>query len=459
MTANPPSPPRFDWRPFLQPTWLAGAISAGFHGVLFAVGPTFPSLGFEQLTETDLAAERRNVPLVELTAAEQERLPDFSSSFYDFGEFGNLDSLAPLFEEGGSSEEGDRIINSEPLLSPGRNNSPPSAYNLPFDISAIGRPRSPLPLSGGLPPLGNSGNETIDPDAMTPTNPAAGQNQSPGAEALRPESGEANSLSQEDAEAIAANSNPTNTLPLEERLQAYTFDGDKTDLDEVNVSYSEWLEDGEAFALDLAVGDADAISSAFESAATAGILAPVSDDTATDDAATDDEADPLVAGIIRRPLTLEIDYDAGFCLTKEPQKGLIGAWVSPAGKLLRDPEVIRSTGYLGLNQQAIDYIKTLDFSAVESFTGYQFEVLVAYDSENCVEVGNRAPATQDTGAAANPERNTAEEDKTTHPEKPRSPASSAQTAPTPEAESASADESSDTAETAPEAPNRSPADE
>jgi hypothetical protein len=129
MTANPPSSPRFDWRRFLQPTWLAGAISVGFHGVLFAVGPTFPSLGFEQLTEADLAAERRNVPLVELTAAEQERLPDFSSSFYDFGEFGSLDPLSPLFAEGNSRGEGDRVINSEPLLSPGRNNSPPSAYN------------------------------------------------------------------------------------------------------------------------------------------------------------------------------------------------------------------------------------------------------------------------------------------------------------------------------------------
>jgi hypothetical protein len=96
---------------------------------------------------------------------------------------------------------------------------------------------------------------------------------------------------------------------------------------------------------------------------------------------------------------------------------------------------------------------------VESFTGYQFEVLVAYDPDNCVEVGNRAPATLGAGAAADPERDTSEEDKTSNPEKPRSPASSAQTAPSPEAESAPADESSDTAETAPEAPNRSPAEE
>lgn len=141
MTANSPLSSRFNWRQFLQPTWLAGAISVGFHGVLFAAGPTFPSLGFEQLTEADLEAERRNVPLVELTAAEQERLPDFSNSFYNFDEFGSLDPLSPLFE-GDNSSGGDRVINSEPLLSPGRNNSPPSAYNLPFNISGIGRPLS-----------------------------------------------------------------------------------------------------------------------------------------------------------------------------------------------------------------------------------------------------------------------------------------------------------------------------
>ncbi len=404
----------------------------GFHGVLFAAGPTFPSLGFEQLTEADLEAERRNVPLVELTAAEQERLPDFSNSFYNFDEFGSLDPLSPLFE-GDNSSGGDRVINSEPLLSPGRNNSPPSAYNLPFNISGIGRPRSPFPLSGGKPPIGSTGTEPANPDAVTPggTTP----NQPPGAAALRPDDDDSSPVSQAEAEAIAANSNPTDTLPLEERLQAYTFDADRTNIDQVNDSYGEWLDTGETFARDLEIGDADAIGSAFESAATAGILTPVSDEDET----TDPE-EALVAGIIRRPLTLEIEHDAGICLTKEPQKGLIGAWVSPAGELLGEPTVIRSTGYLGLNQQAIAYIETLDFSTVESFTGYQFEVLVAYEPGNCVEVGNRRPRTPGADAATEPERDTAEEDKPTSLDKLRSPAATEERDRPSNAESATADE-------------------
>jgi hypothetical protein len=94
--------------------------------------------------------------------------------------------------------------------------------------------------------------------------------------------------------------------------------------------------------------------------------------------------------------------------------------VSPAGELLGEPAVIRSTGYLGLNQQAIAYIEALDFSTVESFTGYQFEVLVTYEPENCVEVGNRAPANVGTGAATGDGRDTTEDAKTVETEKPRS---------------------------------------
>jgi hypothetical protein len=36
-----------------QPTWLAGLISVGFHGVLFAASPTFTGLDLNTLTEPD----------------------------------------------------------------------------------------------------------------------------------------------------------------------------------------------------------------------------------------------------------------------------------------------------------------------------------------------------------------------------------------------------------------------
>ncbi len=391
MAATPPSQPRFNWRQLLTPAWLAGVISVGFHGVLFAAGPTFPSLGFDQLTEETLVAESRNVPLVELTPGEQDRLPDFTSPFYNFDEFSDLEPLAPLFEDGAKLSGSDRVINSEPLLSPGRNASPPSAYNLPFGITRLeSRSGSPVPLSGGLPPIGSlgtrGGNNTDgvqlnDDSAQASVSP-------PGADALRSDAdGDSSAVSAEDAEAIAANSNPTDTLTLEERLAAYTFDDTQMTEAAVTSSYGDWLELGETLATELEIGEVAAIRSAFEEAATAGILAPVSDEDETD---PDEEV--VAEGIVRRPLNLEIEYGAGICLTQEPQNGLVGAWVSPAGELLGEPQVIRSTGYLGLDQQATGYIETLDFSTVETFTGYQFEVLVTYSPDGCVEIGRQPPA-------------------------------------------------------------------
>lgn len=385
MTETPPAKKSFNFKKFLTPAWLAGAISVGFHGVLFAAGPTFSSLGFEQLTEAEEATERRNVPLVELTAGEQERLPDFSGSFYNFDEFSSLDPLDPLFQEGGNSSSGDRALNSQPLLSPRSNSLPPSGASLPFGITRLESGSSnPFPLSGGsLPGMRNrapGGNASAGTTPAEPTNNA----KPPGADALRTDPNGAAQVSPQEEQDIAANSNPTDTLTLEERLQAYTFDDANTNTEAIATSYDEWLESGQALATELEVGEAEAIRSAFAEAAEAGILTPVPADEAADDEST--------TGIVRRPIELEIEHGAGICLTKEPQKGLIGAWVGPEGKLLGEPTVIRSTGYLGLNQQAIRYVKTLDFSAVESFTGYQFEVLVTYDPENCVEVGRTAPA-------------------------------------------------------------------
>jgi hypothetical protein len=40
------------WRTLLlQPTWIAGAISIGVHGVLFAAGPTFSNLSLDTLAD------------------------------------------------------------------------------------------------------------------------------------------------------------------------------------------------------------------------------------------------------------------------------------------------------------------------------------------------------------------------------------------------------------------------
>ena len=98
-----------------------------------------------------------------------------------------------------------------------------------------------------------------------------------------------------------------------------------------------WLETGQALATELELDPPLDLVAELEAAVAIAAADPDSD----------------LDGIFQRPIELPLDHEAGICLTKEPQKGLIGAWVGPAGTLLGEPEVIRSTGDGGLNQQEV----------------------------------------------------------------------------------------------------------
>jgi hypothetical protein len=385
VSAKFPSSNPLQWLKRLQPSWLAGILSVGFHGVLFAAGPSFPSLGFNGLTEPERAAEKRNVPLVELSPAEQQRLPDFDQSFYSFDSFEDLEPLTPLFES-----DTDMDTDPETLLpKPGRSllDNPPlptPSSRIPFGITSLEpRPRRP---TTSLPPLVQTPRPLPQPNTAAPgagTPPPelpAGTNPQPNTPEttatrqpapdepsaadleLRPVNPDENAA--DESPAIAARGNPTEVLTLEERLLAYSYDVAGTTEEDAVVLWDDWLAAGQDFAEELELP--------WE--------APESDE-------------PDEEGLLKAPIELPIDYTQQFCLAKEPHKGLIGAWVSPEGLLLGEPFVLRSTGYSGLNRQAMQYIKTLDFSTVQAFTGYQFEVVVDYDPENCTELGRLRPAT------------------------------------------------------------------
>jgi hypothetical protein len=405
VSAQFPSFKRPPWLQRLSPSWLAGIISVGFHGVLFAAGPSFPSLGFNGLTEPELAAEKRNVPLVELSPAEQERLPDFDRSFYSFDSFEDLAPLTPLFE---SDLEGtgvdDSLSKPLPTLRDNRPLTTPSA-RLPFGITTLEtwrRPTTtlpplaqtprPLPQASPAPPeLG-----TLPPALPPGTTPQSGGPNRPGnpdepsaADLERQPTDPDGSAGDADGTAIAARRNPTEVLTLEERLLAYSYDATATTEEDATLLWDDWLAAGEAWAADLEIP--------FELPA---------DPEPTEGAAAVDDA-----GLLQAPIELPIDYTQQFCLTKEPHKGLIGVWVSPEGGLLGEPVVLRSTGYSGLNRQAMQYIQTLDFSAVQAFTGYQFEVVVDYDPENCTELGQFQPSSSGEVAGDRPLFDTSADEK------------------------------------------------
>ena len=389
-SAIPPFISQLPWQQLLRPSWLAGAISIGFHSVLFAAGPTFPSLGFNQLVEPELTAERRNVPLVELTPAEQQRLPDFSGSLYDFDAFGDLEPLAPLFGDSPSSSPNSGITSQKPA---GGSSSSSTSTLVPFGITRLESRPGPLtqfpnPFRDTNPSSTAPGPGVPDPgtpeaagDEETSDQTAADTQDEPSAADLAGPTDESSTDADGD---VATSGNPAEVMTLEERLLAYTFDGDETEPEVSQGRLEGWLETGQALATELELDPTLDLVAEFEAA--------------VEIAAADPDSD--LDSIFQRPIELPLDHEAGICLTKEPQKGLIGAWVGPEGTLLGEPEVIRSTGYGGLNQQALRYVKTLNFSEVETFTGYQFEVVVNYDPDDCVELEGDSPAASDEPPAA-----------------------------------------------------------
>lgn len=427
---------------FLNPSWLAGLISVGFHGAMFAAGPTFPNLGLNHLVEPELEAENRNVPLVELTEAEQARLPDFSGSLYNFDSFDDLEPLTPLFEDDETLSSGrgtdETFSQNTPSAVPRSRPTPPPSYRIPFGITSLeprprnNNPRSPLPQPRTQPSQPQPNSATAPQTAANSSAPANGDDaaSTPNtgtAADLAPLPGRTSATPQSSAD-IARGSNPTEVMTLEERLRAYTYDVAATESAAVEARFNDWITAGRTFAEELDIAP-DFVVPDFLTAADPGTEDTKPESPAAAEMAEAPEtAAELAEGdtdqVVREPIELPIDHEQRICLAKEPQKGLIGAWVSPEGELLGEPEIIRSTGYAGLNQQAMERIRTLDFSAVDRFTGYQFEVIVNYDPENCVNFGRTLPNPSDEDVARDREN-----DDTTDKTPPKDHNSAAPSAP------------------------------
>ncbi len=393
VSAAPQPQTRWSRMPRFSSTWLAGLISVGFHGLLFAVGPTFPSLGFQDLVQPDLTEEAdRQVPLIELSAAEQARLPDFSKNFYTFDsfDFESLSPLSPLFEGDGSAiPKASASLRPEGIFPP-RSTSPLTrsrpplspAFQIPLGAQPNTRqPRSTpletIPLPGALPSppvtpqpskdaVGSSENRASQPSGE-PDAPLS----KPGAAALERQPADPAATGETQ---VTRGSTTYRGLTLEEQLQAFTYDATATTSEESETLVQKWLAVGETLAAEqLARREETSNELETSPSAVAG----------TDPAAAEPEA-----AVLPDTIELRLNHGEGICLTEPPEVGLIGAWVGPEGRLLAEPVVLKSTGYGGLNQAAIQRVKELDFSAVQALTGYRFAVVVDYDAENCTELGS-----------------------------------------------------------------------
>ncbi|MGB5972373.1 MAG: hypothetical protein WBG38_03585 [Nodosilinea sp.] len=345
-----------------QPQWIAAIVSLGFHGALFAAGPSFSSLNMTALGGNSPELEERRVPLIELTSEEQDRLPDFSASNYSLFPSSSED-LFSLFPPSGNSlplDPGSDFGASVKIPTP---QSPSSSF--PTGISPYTSPgRSTIRLSprrSTLPSIPKG--STLErpsvnaPQASTPqasstptvTEPDANV---PSAADLEPRQG-----NEEDTIASSAPLDPTpapsgadaNTEQTSNLLARVEFSDEQTSSEEVEAAKAAWLQT---------------------------VKAKLGDDVA--------EAPEL--------LNIKVPYSGRLCLAPEPSDGLLGLVGVPdeADGLKLWTTVLKSTGYPFLNQAAEQALQDLsqqaavDDSALMPNTVYQAVVEIEYNSQNCL---------------------------------------------------------------------------
>lgn len=382
-----------------RPQWIAVILSLGFHGALFAAGPSFSSLNMNALGGDLPEQERRQVPLIELTPEEQSRLPDFSSSPYAL--FPEDGTPFGLFPPSGSSLPLNPLPNASqapPGLTP-RPTPAPGGGSVAVGISPYTSPRRPSIL---FPPRRS-------PFATLPSGPTF----SNGIPVPRVE--RTPQVMPGDGASIP--STPTTVAPDD-------YDGPTaSDLALSNPNSGE----GEGT---IPLGDATAQPQAEQNSLQSQLaaLAYQPENTTTEEAeaaleAWQAELEERLPGQLDKapdPIEIQLPYVQRLCLDPEPTEGLLGFVALPTEEregLELFPTVLKSTGYPFLNQEAIAALNSLETepsdddpeasAALEPGVMYQVVVKVDYDQASCIDresllQGIKANQNNDTGTEAEP---------------------------------------------------------
>lgn len=380
-----------------QPPAIAAILSVGIHGALFAVGPTFASLGVENISSADFPElqERPEVPLMELSPEELNQLPDALNP-NAVTPSGNIDpELQDLLNSLGSGSTSglSGSSSSSSATRPKTSDATPPSVLWPQSIwspeilspplgdgssggsSGGNRPSTGIPggASGSTSTPSTSGTRTAPgntagakpadspaPDGDTPANaegdaPTNDPDQpSTSADDLKTPSADSAPLNEGDQ--VAARGNRTNDeedaeSALQAYLQARQYHEDLTAAEDVEAARDDWTT---------AVREASGID--------------------------DLEAEQVVR--------LEMPYGRRNCLNPKPNDALVGILLEPEKGLVGDPTLLKSTGYPFLNEEAIAAIAQMDLPEVQKPTALQLEVKVIYDPEVCVDLGAIAPDAQ-----------------------------------------------------------------
>ena len=352
-----------------QPQWIAAILSVGFHGVLFAAGPSFSSLSMASSEGNGSELEERRVPLIELTPAEQDRLPDFSSSPYSLSSSGD-DNLFSLFPPSGNSlplNPGSDFGSSLSIPTPNLSSNPFSAgispYTFPRRSSIVIPSRRatlpPPPSARDLERRPETPEDSASSPASTPTSTTPETGTSTAATDLGPENGAPETAPENGTAGTTPGSAPNS--PGQPSM------AERTDELLARVEYSE----AQTTAADVEIAKAAWLQTVQEKLGDNVAQAP-------------------------EPIKIQVPYSGRLCLNPAPTEGLLGVIGLPddqtSSGLKLWTTVLKSTGYPFLNQAAEQALRGLEQQAreedgeggLEPNTLYQVVVNVEYDSETCV---------------------------------------------------------------------------
>ena len=386
-----------------SPYGVAAIASLSFHGALFLAVPRFSSASFAAFSEEATETEARTVPLVTISAAEQERLPDFNQP--QLPSIPNLNSPPPsinnlpnastfnrpnIFNRPGSSlttpslGSPNNLSRNRPFRNPYiprpnlsiRNTPSRSARSSDRRTATITNiPKPPPSIIRGAEIDEDTLNRQLEIERQQEAAEQAEQTQPEGLPELpeQPESSGEEETAPEDTE-VAANPETADQPTQLERLQAkFNYDATDTTPEEVEANYKEW------------------------------------------EAQTEDESDGAVE---TADTLLELSFDAGrLCAQNPPTNGEMGILVAPDGTP-SDPTILRSTGYGYLNQAAAEALINTEFPETEQSVRYPVEIIVNYDDEACKSAEEILETVQNT------EQSEAEQSEADQPEAEQSEAES-----------------------------------
>ncbi|WP_121968985.1 energy transducer TonB [Leptolyngbya sp. BC1307] len=380
----------------ISPTGVGVLLSVGAHVAFLTLGPK-TNLSFAALTEAaqQADAEETIVPLVQLTPAEQNRLPDFDGSRQS-PELTGLGSLAlPSglpFEPNTSLPERrtaaapfpsatlpqttQQRINSINSLSSGRRpltqgtSIPLPVNRTPTQTTELVVPPAEVPSS--LPDLSDNSDESGDRPPTDSNSDPTGT-----ADDLRtPEEG-GRSLDEILAAAQRAGTNePETDAPAEPESAA----AEPTSPSDAPTPSSAPAAQGNPSQLRASLTyDSTGVSEEEAEANTEAWLAAISEEQGEMPADTAE-------------LTIDSQFKA--CREVPPADALVGVVVNPDGTQ-ENATILKSTGYEVLNRQALEAVENADFDRPEVATRYQVQIDVIYKPAGCAQ--SRLEGTQEQG--------------------------------------------------------------